>query len=359
MKRAYGATTPSVRIRKEKFVQSKGRRLADPYAGSPLQSGSVRDDLPEEEYVYADYPSADEQEEEYEAMMEPIQSRRDGSTYESRKGYEVPHDTSNQDRESLKAMGVDVDEADRLRRREKDLYSPSVTDYLRTGRRQAVKTPPARVRDALEDSPMATVRAQAPSVRESFEGSPMRQNMAPFGYAARGMTPVDAGVPLGDSLPEVIPENLINAVNAKRATMGVRSGDGPAVGMAQRLKFKISKKVQGLVSEYNRLKSKPSPRELSFIVHPRNGPRQTLRDNRLEAVMREMANLKADVNSDGLGQFLANTELNRAHYLSSGVTPSAISWFVNNVTPALTHYERSGITQQYVGGSRQGYRYAK
>jgi hypothetical protein len=186
----------------------------------------------------------------------------------------------------------------------------------------------------------------------------MRQNMAPFGAAARGATPVDTGIPLGDAIPVVNAEALNEVVNQRRSMTGMR-GNGPAVGMAQRLKYKISKKVQGLVTEYNRLKLKPTPRELSYIVHPKNGPRQTLRDNRLAACMREMANLKADVNADGLGQFLADTELSRSHYLSPGVTPNSLSWFTSNVTPALTHYERSGISQQYAGGSRQGYRYAK
>lgn len=312
------------------------------FAGSPSARPSKKYEMDAEQFVYADYPDFEEEEEE--VAMEPIDSRGDGSTYSGQIGYQLAHNSRTQDRDSLQRMGVDVAEADRIRAREKKGYSPSVEDYLRNGRPR-MATPAAE-----------TVRMEEAA---SLEGSPMQASMAPFGYAARGATPAQEGAILGDALPEVLPEGLMAQVEAKRAMMGLKSGGVPAVGMAQRLKYKISKKVQGLVSEYTRLKFKPSPRELAITVHPKNGVRQSLRDNRIEACMREMANLKADVDADGLGRFLSGTELSRQHYLSNGVAPASLNWFVNNVKPSLSHYERTGMTQQYAGGSRQGYRYAK
>lgn len=139
------------------------------------------------------------------------------------------------------------------------------------------------------------------------------------------------------------------------AVASVRNQLNP-VGMAQRIRYKIQRKIQGLVSEYNRLEHMPTKYERNMMVRTKAG-RMSLRDSHKRAVVEELKNLKADVMADGFDQFLLNVPSSN-HYKRVPITSHAFEFF--NQQPALlTHYERSGVTQQYAGGSRLGYRYAK
>lgn len=132
--------------------------------------------------------------------------------------------------------------------------------------------------------------------------------------------------------------------------------DVPPVGMAQRIRYKLGRKVQGLVSEYCRLKDEPTQREMA--IHVKGG--QTLRENRMGQIMREVENLKNDLMEDGFGKYLAEIPRpTNGHYLKSPIKAATLQWFQNEVVPKYSHEERSGITQQYSGGSMTRYRYGK
>lgn len=134
--------------------------------------------------------------------------------------------------------------------------------------------------------------------------------------------------------------------------------DAEPAGMAQRIRYKIGRKIQGLASEICRLKDTPSQRELTTMVHA-NGRKMPLRDSRMNQCMLEAKNLKADMEMDGFAGFLAQMPKPGNHYLKSPVRSDTIQWFKHNLVPQLRHDERTGVSQQYAGGSRQGYRYAK
>lgn len=134
--------------------------------------------------------------------------------------------------------------------------------------------------------------------------------------------------------------------------------DVEPAGMAQRIRYKIGRKIQGLASEICRLKDTPSGREVSTTVRGEGG-RISLRDSRILQCMEEAKNLKADLERDGFAGFLAQMPKPGNHYLHAPVKPATMQWFKQNLVPQLRHEERTGVTQQYAGGSRQGYRYAK
>lgn len=73
------------------------------------------------------------------------------------------------------------------------------------------------------------------------------------------------------------------------------------VGFAQRLKYKMAKKIQGLSGELERLQERPTQRELSYMVYSPSLKRKlSLRDSRVNQVTKEAMNLKADLEADGL-----------------------------------------------------------
>lgn len=198
----------------------------------------------------------------------------------------------------------------------------------------------------------------------SAGGSPMQQGGA-FAYAnlqaAEGATPVDEQIPVSAPI-RVSDEAAARAgerIQDKLSVMGFnRNGGGPPVGMAQRIKYKLLRKVQGLSSAYDRVSNHPTLQERTMIVHPKGGMRMTLQENRKAQIIREMENLKADVRQDGFADFLSNTRFNTNHYNRPAIGEEAyIRW--ERTPPKLNHYERSGITNKYVGNTRQGYRYGK
>jgi hypothetical protein len=132
------------------------------------------------------------------------------------------------------------------------------------------------------------------------------------------------------------------------------------VGFAQRLRYKFAKKIQGLASEIDRLQTHPTQREQAVKVNVK-GTRMTLRDSRIEQCMREARNLKADLQADGFAQYLMELPApQNNHYLPPPASRAySMRWFQTNVQPQLTHEERTGLSQQYVGNSRRGYRFAK
>jgi hypothetical protein len=199
----------------------------------------------------------------------------------------------------------------------------------------------------------------------SMEGSPSRLPYPPEGQEdedpySLGMEP-SSSLPMrarGSTRRSVAPEFGMGPpprVVAKRKREGVEP-----VGMAQRIRYKIGKKIQGLASEIHRLNENPTIREKEMRVYSKSHGRAiTLKESRIHQAMREAANLKADLEADGFAQFLGAIPSNRNHYLHAPTTKDTRLWFQHNVIPRLTHEERTGVTQQYVGGSRLGYKYAK
>ena len=121
--------------------------------------------------------------------------------------------------------------------------------------------------------------------------------------------------------------------------------------MAQRIRYKVSKKIQGLASKYCRLKDEPTRQELNMVVHTGAG-RETLQQNRMKQVMREAKNLKDDLMQDGFSQYLLGMPQPRNdHYLKAPVKPQVLQWFQRDVTPAFSHEERTGISNQYAGNA--------
>jgi hypothetical protein len=192
-----------------------------------------------------------------------------------------------------------------------------------------------------------------------YSGSPARQRGRPasrrYGIPARGMSPVDESINIAaEDVPREVDEGAFRqAVENKTMMLSYKGKDGPPVGMAQRIKYKVLRKAQGLLSAFDRVANKPTQQELRMVVHPRGGHRMTLQDNRKLQIIREIENLKADVRADGFANFLTDTiNFNPAHYHKNPINPINFDKWVRT-PPKLTHYERSGITNQYSGNQRK------
>jgi hypothetical protein len=171
----------------------------------------------------------------------------------------------------------------------------------------------------------------------------------------RSMVRQRPAAPPRPAAPKIPPKP---APAARAAVQGRAQPAMPMVGMAQRIKYKVLRKLQGLVNEHNRLESDPSPRELHYHVRTKELGLTTLRDNRLHAVKREIANLRADIRADGFGDYLAEMPLDMNHYKRDPLS-LVNKQYAESIPSRLTHLERSGITRDYIGASRQGYRYGK
>ena len=159
--------------------------------------------------------------------------------------------------------------------------------------------------------------------------------------------------PPGPAIPEV-PGREVVVITRKRSIPV-----GPPVGMAQRIRYKIAKKIEGLSSEAWRLETAPTQRELNTMVYsPALKKKITLRESRHNQVMREAGNLKADLTADGFAAWLMVLP-RTPHYKKLPMSVITGNWLDNVVVAKLTHDERTGVSDQYVGNSTRGYRYAK
>lgn len=140
---------------------------------------------------------------------------------------------------------------------------------------------------------------------------------------------------------------------------------GPPAGFAQRLRYKFTRKIEGLSSEMWRLETDPTSREQEYMVYSKyEGKKIPLWKSRWNQCMRELARMKSDVGADGFGQWLAALPAS-PHYKQRTPMNEATIQFWDQDVPQLPLSDlkgalgRTGITEDYTGAARPAYRFGK